>query len=242
PHSPTSSGGGGSRPARLKPVVLDLEAVRSSYNAAQSVFDLGGVHAYLNRQRGLPPALLAQERFRGRVAIDGRGNALFPHYGQDKQLVGFEIKNDGFTGYSPGGQKGLWITPGTEQDRRLVIAETAIDSLSYCQIFDDGHARYASIAGQMNPHQPGLLHRAIRAMPPAPGSEPSEIVLAVDHDDGGQTIASYIEPVFESVANGGRGDLTLRIHHPPTPGRDWNDELRQERSADHQNDPQPGPA
>ena len=210
------------RPTRLKPVVLDLHAVRASYALAQSVYASGGTHDYLNGQRALTRALLASERFKDRVAIDGRGNALFPHFGQEKNLVGFEIKNENFTGYSPGGQKGLWISAGYEHDRRLVIAETAIDALSYAALFDDGHTRYASIAGQMNPHQPGLLHRAIRAMPKG-----SEIVLGVDHDEGGTMLGEYIEPVFTNLKdNGGRDDLTFRIHQPEGEGQDWNDQLR----------------
>lgn len=222
-----------SRPKRLKHQPVDLEAVRTSYSHAQSVHALGGVHAYLNGPRGLQTALLAQDRFRGRVAIDGRGNALFPHYGQDRQLVGYEIKNDAFTGYSPGGQKGLWISAGQDQDHRLVVAETAIDALSYAQLFDDGRTRYASIAGQMNPYQPGLLHRAIRALP-----QGSELVLAVDHDDGGQMIAEYIEPIFESVQTT-RPDISRRVHRPAAPGADWNDEIRTLQTP--KTAPQPGP-
>lgn len=204
---------------RLEPVITDHTAARAAYEAAQAV---EGHHPYLTTRRGIPAALLASERFAGRVRTDPRGNALFPHWNADKKICGFEIKNDGFTGFSPGGTKGLWCSSPSDQDRRLVIAETAIDALSYAALFGHEDARFFSISGQMNPSQPGLLHRAIRAMPPG-----SQIIAAVDHDDGGQMIAEYLEPIIEHVRTlGGRADLTFTIDHPPTAGDDWNDVLR----------------
>lgn len=204
---------------RLEPVVTDHAAVRAAYDAAQPV---ESDHPYLTTKRGLPAALLVSERLAGRVRIDDRGNALFPHWNADKLICGFEIKNDGFTGFSPGGTKGLWCSSPSDQDRRLVIAETAIDALSYAVLFGHEDARFFSISGQMNPSQPGLLNRAIRAMPSG-----SQIIAAVDHDDGGQMIAEYLEPIIEHVRTlGGRDDLTFTIDHPPTAGDDWNDVLR----------------
>lgn len=229
-----------SRPARLKHTPVDLEAVKRRLSDAQSVYALGGVHGYLNGQRGLTPALLAQERFKSRILIDGRGNGVFPHYNADKRLCGAEIKNDGFTGFTPQGQKGLWITAGLDGDHRFVLGETAIDALSYAQLFDDGHTRYGSIAGQMSPHQPGILFKAFQALP-----QGSEIVLAFDHDDGGQALAEFIEPIFEAVqAKAGRHDLTLCRHAPKKTGNDWNDEISGDLPGglDPRRDPPPCPA
>lgn len=204
---------------RLEPVVTNHIAVRAAYEAAQPV---EGHHRYLTTTRCLPPALLVSDRFAGRIRIDHRGNALFPHWNAEKLICGFEIKNDGFTGFAPGGTKGLWCSSPSDQDRRMVIAETAIDALSYAALFGHEDARFFSISGQMNPSQPGLLNRAIRAMP-----QGSQIIAAVDHDDGGQMIAEYLEPIFEHVRTlGGRGDLTFTIDHPPTAGDDWNDVCR----------------
>jgi len=226
-----------SRPKRLEPVTLDLEAVRTSLSAAQSVYGLDGVHAYLNQQRGLTPALLAQERFRGRVLIDHYGNAVFPHVNADKQICGAELKNTSFNGFTKASSKGIWLSAGRDSDQRLVVAEASIDALSYAQLFDDGKTRYASIGGQLSPQQPGILHKVFRALPPG-----SEIVLAFDHDDGGRSLADYIQPVFDSVAgSGGRADLSMRLHHPDAPGADWNDELHRQL-AEQGHRPTPGPA
>jgi len=205
--------------AKLEHVPTDLLAVRSSYEAAQRV---DGFHHYLCSERLIPAPLLASDRFAGRIGTDERGNALFPHQNIDDVICGYEIKNHKFTGFSKHGTKGLWGSRKKDSDRRLVVAETGIDALSYAALFGYEDARFVSIAGQMNPQQPGLLNREIRAMP-----QDSIVVLALDNDEGGKKLAEYIEPIFANVVQlGGRSDLTLLIDSPATPGADWNDELR----------------
>jgi len=210
--------------AKLEHVPTDLPAVRRSYEAAQRI---DGFHHYLCSERSIPTSLLASERFAGRISTDDRGNALFPHWNADKEICGYEIKNHGFTGFSKHGAKGLWCSRGFESDRRLTVSETGIDALSHAALFGYDDTRFFSIAGQMNPHQPGLLNLAIRGMP-----EGSAIILALDNDEGGQKLAEYIEPIFANVVElGGRGDLRLVIDSPATPGSDWNDELRAKSSG-----------
>lgn len=209
---------------KLEPVITDLATVRATYEAAVNVT---GHHPYLTDVRGIPTALLASNRFLGRIRTDQRGNALFPHWNANKAICGFEIKNDGFTGFAKHGSKGLWCSAATDRDTRLVIAETAIDALSYAALFGYDDARFFSISGQMNPQQPGLLNRAIQAMP-----RDAQIIMALDHDEGGQAIGEYIAPIFEHVhSKVGREDLQLITHQPETPGHDWNDELRGDPKA-----------
>jgi hypothetical protein len=40
-------------------------------------------HPYLVNERHIPPALLGSERLAGRVRIDDRGNAVFPHFDEE---------------------------------------------------------------------------------------------------------------------------------------------------------------
>lgn len=110
-------------------------------------------HPYLTGERGLSPALLGAGRFMRRVKIDERRNAIFPHF-DALGLCGYEIKNRGYTGFSAGGEKGLWFSRTERADVKLVVAESAIDALSYAALFPDPGARYASIGGQMNARQP----------------------------------------------------------------------------------------
>ena len=113
-------------------------------------------HRYLENERSLRAAVLGSERFAGRVRMDVRGNAVFPHFDQDG-LCGYEIKNTNFTGFAAGGEKGLWFSHARRDDTRLVFCESAIDALSHAALFPDAGARYASIGGKPNPVQPELI-------------------------------------------------------------------------------------
>jgi hypothetical protein len=122
-------------------------------------------HPYLENERALSASLLGLERFAGRIRIDARGNAIFPHLDADG-LCGFEKKNSGFTGYSSGGSKGLWMSHERPDDNRIVFSESAIDALSHAVLFPDNYARYASIGGKPNaPLLPGC-HRGPKSSRP----------------------------------------------------------------------------
>lgn len=200
---------------RLDPSPGDQLAVLARYEAAERV---EGYHPYLCGVRKLDPALVASGRFQGCIRTDARGNALFPHHDEHGALCGFEIKNEGFTGFSPGGRKGLWGSRRNDNDTSLVIAETAIDAMSYIALRGDDTTRCVSIAGQMNPHQPGMLRAEIRLLP-----KNGKVVMALDHDEGGEKLSRQIADVH---AESGRGDLELVDDRPLTPGSDWNDQLR----------------
>jgi hypothetical protein len=154
----------------------------------------------------------------GRIRIDQRGNAVFPHFDQEG-LCGFELKNTGFTGFSIGGTKGLWLSQKLPEDTRLIFSESSLDALSHALLFPDNHARYASVGGKLNPVQPELIRAAIARMPSNSGSE---IVSAMDADaDGGK----LTEIVRQALALSGRGDLRF-VDHRPKNAKDWNDVLR----------------
>jgi hypothetical protein len=176
-------------------------------------------HPYLEDIRRLSPALLGSARFAGRIRIDDHHNAVFPHF-DSAGLCGFELKNRNFTGFATGGEKGLWRGYNTAEDHRLVVAEAAIDALSYASLFPDARTRYASVGGKLNPRQPGLIKAEILRLPSG-----SEVVAAMDNDPDGESLAAMIE---QAVAESGRSDLHYRRHLPALPGADWNDVLRQE--------------
>ena len=174
-------------------------------------------HPYLERERALPGSLLALERFSGRIRIDDKGNAVFPHFDAEG-LSGYELKNIGFTGFASGGNKALWLSHELPGDKRLVFCESAIDALSHAVLFLDNHARYASIGGKPNPQQPELIRAASARMP-----VDSEIVSAMDADKDG---AELTEIVRKAVALTGRLDLKFTVQEP-FGVKDWNDQLRQ---------------
>lgn len=100
PNRPVKS----SYAAPLKMVSKDTTKVLASLGAMQSVIS----HSYLEN-RGIDFDLMADPRFIGRIYADGYNNAVFPHW-NSSGICGYEIKNQNFTGFASGGEKGLWIS------------------------------------------------------------------------------------------------------------------------------------
>lgn len=189
-------------------------------------------HPYLERVRNVPAALLRAPRFAGRVRIDKRGNAVFPHF-DSVGLCGYEIKNRGFTGFAAGGQKGLWLSHKRPHDRRLVLAESAIDALSYAALFPDAadQTRYASLGGRPNARQFSLIQWIILRLP-----ESSEIVAAFDADEAGRALVNMLRlAVADVTTERGRTDLIFQPHLPAQEGDDWNQVLQIDFAEKHSN-------
>jgi len=173
-------------------------------------------HPYLENERALPCPLLQSERFLGQIRIDGYGNAVFPHMDVDG-ICGFEKKNTGYTSFSAGGAKALWLSRAFPEDDRLAFFESAIDALSYAALHPAEHTRYASLSGKPSPSQLELIRAAIARMPAG-----SEIVAAMDADEDGRKLAEVVRRAFELS---GRGDLRFTVEEPEG-AKDWNDLLR----------------
>jgi hypothetical protein len=195
----------------LLPTTTDRMRVETDYARMQE----SSGHPYLENERAIPAALLQSARFAGRVRIDARGNAIFPHFDREG-LCGFEIKNRGFTGFAPGGSKGLWLSREKPDDQRLVFCESAIDALSHAVLFPDERTRYASIGGQLSTAQHELLRVAAFGM-----SVNAKIVAATDADAPGGKLADIIR---KAVGLTGRDDLIFVLHQPDG-FKDWNDQL-----------------
>jgi hypothetical protein len=205
-------------PMQKTRVTKDRAKVEAAYARMQDAVD---GHPYLERERALPGALLALDRFAGRVRLEACPvavfpNAIFPHF-DEKGLCGYERKNTDFTGFASGGTKGLWLSHELADDNRLVFCESAIDALSHAVLFPDNWSRYASIGGKTNPQQPELMRAAIARMP-----SDSEIVAAMDADLAGREL---VEIVRRAVELSGRLDLKFTVH-VPVGHKDWNDPLR----------------
>lgn len=212
--------------AELEPITKDLAFVRARYEGMQTA----SAHPYLLSARKIPRRVLEDPRFRDRVRIDERANAIFPHFNREG-LCGYEIKNAGFTGFAKGGEKGLWCSRSEKTDQILVIAETAIDALSYAALKGTAATRFFSIGGEMNPTQPGLIKTAIEKMP-----QGSKIVLALDNDQGGEGLSDKITAVFRDSSHAG----CVLVHDRPSGSqKDWNDVLRASLAQGGQGTPEP---
>jgi hypothetical protein len=196
----------------LATTAKDRDGVQSRYEAMR----VAHRHAFLEYERAIPALALQYWRFDGRVRIDERSNAVFPHF-DDDGVCGYELRNAGFKGFASGGTKGLWLSKTSPADQRLVICESAIDALSFAVLFPDGRARYASIGGKLSPSQPELVGSQINLL-----SHCAEVIAAMDADDAGRQLADAIERAFSTA---GRADLTFR-RQEPLGFKDWNDQLR----------------
>ena len=197
------------------PEVVPVSKNRAGVIRALAAMRPVQTHRYLEEERAIPRELLANPRFAGRILVDARSNAIFLHFDRDGPC-GYEIKNHGFTGFAPGGEKGLWMSRVRSTDTALVIAESAIDALSYAALYPDDGARYASFGGAMNPTQPALIQAAVERLP-------SGVVvrIATDSDEEGARFAAIIEAV---TVEAGKGELAVdRVTPPET--KDWNDVL-----------------
>jgi hypothetical protein len=203
---------------RLEPTSPNRMRVESAYRSMVNALR----HPYLEHQRRLPARLLSSPRFAGRVRIDRHGNAVFPHF-DTTGLCGYEIKNHGFTGFAAGGEKGLWFSHAGPDDRRLVLAESAIDAMSHAALFpdDEDRTRYASLGGKPNSKQPGLVQSTIARLP-----EGAQIVAAFDADEAGRMLANMVGlAVARAVGERGR-NLIFQVHLPTEEGEDWNQVLQ----------------
>ena len=163
----------------------------------------------------VPYSPLAHPRFAGKVLVDARSNVIFPHVDQDG-TCGYEIKNRGFTGFAPGGEKGLWMSRVRGTDTSLVIAESAIDALSYAAFHPDENACYASFGEAMNLGQPAVIGAAIKRLSPG-----AVVRIATDNDEEGARFAAIIEAVSVEA---GKGQLVVDRVAPPE-AKDWNEIL-----------------
>jgi hypothetical protein len=171
--------------------------------------------------RGLRTETLSDARFAGTWRVDGRGNVLFAHTDDGGAVTGFEVKNRDFTGFAAGGSKSAWRSAVREGDRELVVAESAIDALSFRQLYPRADARYWSTAGWPSARQGEQLVRALEGLPRG-----GRLVLATDADAAGERLAQKLGELTR-----GRPDVVVE-RAAPSRGKDWNEVLqRVERDA-----------
>lgn len=188
------------------PVVRDRQKVFNEFLAARTT----ARHPFLF-SRGISEATLRSPRFWGCVKIDHRGNAVFPHF-DTEGICGLEKRNRDFWAYSQGGTRGLWCSQRKSTDLKVVVCESAIDSLSYYQLFDDGNTRYLSLGGGLSDEQINLLIRMLEKM-----DSNAVVVDATDNDEPGE---EYSLALVNALPPG------RVIIHKSESHKDWNDCVR----------------
>lgn len=175
---------------------------------------------YLIRERGIHPELLRSTEFEGRIssqqiyfAQEGikqilapgqmpppgvfvHENVVFPYYRPGHSaMTGLEIRNKGVKLHGGGSDRGhsVWISNFPENLKRVVISESAIDSISFRQleVMNLVHAErdslFTSVGGSITPEQ-------IQALKGFVGAAKPTWVLAFDNDLAGtrQTLNALV--------------------------------------------------
>jgi hypothetical protein len=159
--------------------------------------------SYLQKVRGLSQNTI--NRFKEHIRQDERGNVCFIHRDRDG-ITGWEVKNEGFTGFSSGGKKSFFTGIIGSSIKRLVITESAIDAMSYFQNHGKEGDCYLSFAGELSEDQRDLLRVAV--------NKTAQIVVGTDSDEKGMKF-------FEEIRSW-RPDAMREV---PSFGKDWNEEV-----------------
>lgn len=209
----------------IKPSELDLLGVAARYSRLDPIDE---PNKFLTETRGVPHELLMSDRLRGRIrCCPRRGSVAFPHLGsptgdpnnKDRCLTGYEIKHTGLSMFAKGGRKGLFMSAGFPDDKRLVVGESGLDAISYLVARGDDGTRVGSTAGKFNPHQPVLLKSAIQHL------GEGEIVAAFDRDAAGDEMT---ERLAQIAASHSRDSLVFKDDRPIAQGADWNQVVMEE--------------
>jgi hypothetical protein len=139
--------------------------------------------------RGITDATLDSPAFQGRIFTAQQNeykNTAFPLYNENG-LVSVEQKNEHYKSLLPLPKNGIWVSHPTDGKdtpvERVVVSESAIDSLSHFQLKhgqDPKNTLYIATSGTPTEAQVTLIQRVIDKQ------DPKEVVLANDRDAGGR--------------------------------------------------------
>lgn len=114
----------------------------------------------------------------------GFNNMAFPFFNIDETIIGIEQKNYAFDYFVEGSQltNSIWHSNIPSVLEKVVIAESAIDALSYCQLKPSNNTIYISIGGSLSYDQIKVI-KALKDKSTI--SENFHFVSAVDNDKAG---------------------------------------------------------
>ena len=167
---------------------------------------------YLTKTRAIEPALIRQFN----VKKDNHGNACFAHRlyenNSAKKIVGWEVKNEGFTGFNSNGNRSIGIAKLGERIESIIICESFIDAMSYAQLKRTTNAVFVSTGGTLTEKQLTQIEALTSAYSNA------SVVIATDADSAGDAYETKIAAMAPAAER-----------HRPLYGKDWNEELLHQR-------------
>ena len=160
--------------------------------------------------RGIGKATLQNPQFAGRIlnqfyTVQKEGmpaktfvNTAFPAY-YEGRVVGLELKGEGYKGQAPESEfsRSLWLSKLSEgrPAANMIVAESALDALSYAQLHPGEKALYASTAGVLTQNKIFEMKRLLNEAR-IPG-----IKAAFDNDTQGHHYDTRLLAGFASEQN-----------------------------------------
>jgi hypothetical protein len=186
------------QPAAAEPVLAQIQAPRltahdrpapidEAWRLLRFVPDDQHTYDYLKSRGILDGSYNSPELMRA----DARHNACFAHRDEDNRVVGWEVKNRNFAGFSAGGTKALFYDRPLRPQSRVVVCESAIDALSAARLEEKrdykayANTAYVSVAGDFGPHQVERLK--------ALGAAGKTIDLCLDRDVEGDRMTARLK-------------------------------------------------
>lgn len=164
--------------------------------------------------RGLSFGLIQKLRTEGRLYADDRANAVFLAVDASGRARGAELRgtsSSAFHGHAKGSSRALpWGFDTSENPKRLVFCESAIDAMSYAQLHGSTDCRVVSTGGA----KPGC---PVAVLPSIQSGRWVEVVIAYDNDKTGHAMAAKLQ---EELGGG-----TTPVTRSCPVHKDWNEDL-----------------
>jgi hypothetical protein len=160
------------------------------------------------RSRGLSEDLIKSSIFSTKILSDDYGNAIFPHW-DDHGICGYEIKNNDKSLFCKNGKRTYWSSNNVDS-HDVFISESAIDCLSFAQLYPNKEYFYISVGGAVSGVQQVTLKNHLK--------NKLSIYIGVDNDESGDNYVELFKELF--------GDQKIIDCRPPKKYSDWNDVLK----------------
>lgn len=209
----------GAKGAIFKKASLDVESDRKSkIKHAPPVpvpNNLEKVINYLVNERKINPESVEKLIKNKKLYADNRNNCCFV-YGESQTPEGVElrgtwhVKFNSFRGEKTATFKSV-INRSLDEITAIAVCESAIEALSYSELYPDHYA--VSISGSGN----NLLMEKLLKFSQDNGKE---VVIALNNDQAGKKASRLLENACEGA------EVGYSVNEPWGEGSDWNDNLR----------------
>lgn len=182
-----------SREGRQREAEQRAEDLRQATEEARRHLGLmGRKDRYLEAERGIMPAVLAETRWKS----NRYGSAVFPHHNAQGEVCGYEyrgVQRTGddekqFKGFSKDTQKGVYVAnPQCREPGAICFSEGGVDTLSVYQLTapeDRQRIKFLGTAGEPGPN----TQEAVAAVIEKYGTR--RFLLAYDNDQGGDKLTA----------------------------------------------------